>query len=146
MTQQKGLAMQNNGDFEIYVKSPVIYGIPLITMDSSDLDRYYAAIVQAAESMDKWILFENPQINAATTTLAMETTLSHYQKLSTQGCSGIALLMLHAIARVVRYEKELASLPIPFMASKNQIELARFVEGLVLDIEAGPSSLQNHAG
>ena len=96
--------MQNDGDFEIYVKSPVIYGIPLVTMDTNDLDRYYGAIVQAAESMEQWVLFENPQTHSATTNIAMETTLKHYQQLSAHGCTGIALLMLHAIARVVRHE------------------------------------------
>jgi len=137
--------MQSEGDFEIYVKSPVIYGIPLTTLDSNDLDRYYQAIIDAADSMDQWILFENPQTNAATTNIAMETTLKHYQQLSLHGCTGIALLLANAIARVVRYEKELANLPIPFTASKNQIELARFVEGLVDKIDQKTLTIHSNA-
>ena len=137
-----GYVMQHEGDFEIYVKSPVIYGIALTTLDEADLDRYYESIMQAAQSMDEWILFENPQANAATTNSAMNNTLEHYRQLKVHGCTGIALLLSNAVARIVRYEKELASLPIPFTASKNQIELARFVETLVTSIET--KSLKAH--
>jgi len=127
--------MFEHGDFEVHVKAPVVYGIPISAFNAEGTQAYYDAVYKAAEGLDQWILFENPQASAALTQEAMNCVLRNYHTLSASGCVGISLQISNVIARILR-SQDLTKLDIPFKASTNQIELGKFVEGLVNEIES----------
>lgn len=123
--------MKAHGDFEIYLSEPVIFGMPKSLFNPTGVDNYFNAIACAAESMPNWVYFEVPQNHAVYTDAALKNVLKHYQKLADHGCTGIVLQLSNVVARVLQHQQQLDELPIPFLASKNQIEIGKFVEELM---------------
>lgn len=123
--------MKAHGDFEIYIKDPVIFGMPKSLFNPAGVDNYFNAITCAAKAMDTWVYFEVPQTNAVYTDAALNSVLAQYQSLAERGCQGIVLQLSNVVARILQKQSELDQLSIPFLASKNQIEIGNFVSALL---------------
>ena len=121
--------------FDIHLNTPVLFGMPNTTFNAQEVTDYFKAVLETASGLSQWVYFEHPQADAVLTNDGVEAFLAHYQILSDHGCIGIALQASNVIARVLRFEQELTDLPIPFLASRNQIELSKFVGNLAQSIE-----------
>jgi hypothetical protein len=121
--------------YDIHLNPPVLFGMPNAAFNEQDVTDYFTAVLENAQGLSQWVYFEHPQTETVLTNDAVEAFLEHYQSLADHGCIGIALQASNVIARVLRFEQELTELPIPFLASRNQIELSRFVGNLAQSIE-----------
>jgi hypothetical protein len=135
--------MRAHGEYEIHVKDPVVYGIPLTSFNPEGVDQYFAEIIQSAAPLKQWVLFENPQTEAALTMEAVNRVLTQYQSLSKHGCVGIALQLSNVIARVLQHQETISEMDIPFIASRNQIELSHFVGSIAESIEANVTNVSS---
>jgi hypothetical protein len=126
--------MDNLKDVEIIVKDPVVYVAPNTLFNAIQTYDYFKAIAQAAEGLDYWVLFEYPLPNNTMNTLTVRQLFEQYKQLTTHGCSAIVLQIDQAIARILLHP-EIHTLGVPFLASRNPIEIAGFVNEQVTNIE-----------
>lgn len=133
--------MAPQGEFEIHVQAPVIFTVAKSPFNPEGVKRMYDAVLDAAQTMDAWILFEQPQSTAVFPGDATRAIVENYQELSQQGCAGIALSLSNVVARFLTSPNAMAGVNVPFMASRNPIELSHFVSQHAENIETQASQM-----
>lgn len=118
--------MQEHGDFELKIIGNVIHTYPMSGFNEFGIQRIRKAILELAEGLESWALFEHPKSLAGLTPEASVEIAKSFEEFSQKGCVMIALEISPVWEGVIRKSLETV-IPIPVHFDSNSETLNELI-------------------